>query len=49
MTGGSDPTNFLGAEAEKVVAPDIGVFFCVTFLIRVSFISSFSGDLCAPS
>ena len=30
------------------VAPaQSGVFFCVTFLILVSFISSFSRDLCA--
>src|SRR2546427_1560514 len=48
--GGSDPTNFFGRlKAEKVgVAPaQSGVFFCVTFLILVSFVSSFSRDICA--
>ncbi len=46
--GGSDPMKFWADRPQKSgVAPaQSGVFFCVTFLIVVSFISSFSRDLC---
>src|SRR6266481_2395181 len=46
---GATPRTFWAAESRKSgVAPaQSGVFFCVTFLILVSFISSFSRDLCA--
>src|SRR5580658_3080690 len=46
---GATPRTFWAAESRKSgVAPaQSGVFLCVTFLILVSFISSFSRDLCA--
>src|SRR5467141_1334638 len=49
MWAGATPRTFWAAESRKSgVAPaQSGVFFCVTFLILVSFISSFSRDLCA--
>jgi hypothetical protein len=49
MWAGATPKTFWAAEGRKSgVAPaQSGVFFCVTFLILVSFISSFSRDLCA--
>src|SRR5260370_30036408 len=49
MWAGATPQSFWAAEGRKSgVAPaQSGVFFCVTFLILVSFISSFSRDLCA--
>jgi len=49
MWAGATPKTFWAAEGRKSgVAPaQSGVFFCVTFLILVSFISSFSLDLCA--
>jgi hypothetical protein len=47
--GGSDPVATVTHRASKdgVAPAQSGVFFCVTFLILVSFISSFSRDLCA--
>src|SRR5216683_2931693 len=49
VRAGATPRIFWAAESRKSgVAPaQSGVFFCVTFLILVSFISSFSRDLCA--
>src|ERR1700676_2228599 len=50
VTGGSDPHDlFWAAESRKSgVAPaQSGTFFCVTLLMLVSFISSFSRDICA--
>src|SRR6266436_4232275 len=49
MWAGATPRTFWADESRKSgVAPaQSGVFFCVTFLIPVSFISSFSRDLCA--
>jgi hypothetical protein len=47
---GATPRNFWAARPQKSgVAPaQSGVFFLCTFAILVSFISSFSRDLCAP-
>src|SRR4029077_3973739 len=49
VRAGATPRTFWAAESRKSgVAPArSGVFFCVTFLILVSFISSFSRDLYA--
>src|SRR5260370_22160359 len=49
MRAGATPRTFWAAESRKSgVAPaQFGDFFCVTFLYLVSFISSFSRDLCA--
>src|SRR6266436_6550909 len=49
MWAGATPRTFWADESRKSgVAPaQSGVFSCVTFAILVSFISSFSRDLCA--